>query len=74
MAMTSLSRLMECCELGYSDIGRLGVDTESQVNRAKSIESFLMALFEENGCHNMLGVDIYNASYGGTNALFNALS
>ena len=74
MAMTSLSRLMEHCELDYADIGRLEVGTESQVDRAKSIKSFLMALFEEHGCYDVLGTDTYNACYGGTNALFNALS
>ena len=49
MAMSSVTRLMERCKLDYADIGRLEVGTESQVDRAKSIKSFLMALFEEEG-------------------------
>ena len=74
MALTVLSRLMERCKLDYADIGRVEVGTESQVDRAKSIKSFLMALFEEHGCHDVLGADTYNACYGGTNALFNSLA
>ena len=74
MAMTSLSRLMQRCGLSYVDIGRLEVGTESQVDRAKSIKSFLMTLFEQQGCYDVLGADTYNACYGGTNALFNALA
>merc|ERR1719356_1260221 len=74
MAMTSLTRLMNLCNLKFSDIGRLEVGTESQVDRAKSIKSFLMSLFEESGCHDVVGADTYNACYGGTNALFNAIS
>jgi hydroxymethylglutaryl-CoA synthase len=72
MAMTALSRLLTRCGLEYSEIGRLEVGTESQVDRAKSIKSFLMALFEEQGIRNIEGTDTYNACYGGTNAFFNA--
>ena len=74
MAMTSLTRLMNLCNLKFSDIGRLEVGTESQVDRAKSIKSFLMSLFEESGCYDVVGADTYNACYGGTNALFNAVA
>ena len=74
MAMTSLTRLKKLCNLDFSDIGRLEVGTESQVDRAKSIKSFLMDLFGESGCHDVVGADTYNACYGGTNALFNAIS
>merc|ERR1712185_283900 len=72
--MTSFQRLMKQCELGYDEIGRLEVGTESQVDRAKSIKTFLMSFFEEEGLHNVEGADTYNACYGGTNALFNAVS
>ena len=72
--MKALYCLMECSELNYADIGRLEVGTESQVDRAKSIKSFLMALFEDNRCHGVLGADTYNACYGSTNALFNSLA
>ena len=74
MAMTAFQRLMARCELQYSEVGRLEVGTESQVDRAKSIKTFLMASFEEEGLHDVEGADTYNACYGGTNALFNAIS
>ena len=74
MAMSVLIRLMERCGLNYNEIGRLEVGTESQVDRAKSIKSFLMELFGEHGCYDVVGVDTYNACYGGTNALFNTLN
>jgi hydroxymethylglutaryl-CoA synthase len=74
MAMTALSRLMQRCGLEFDEIGRLEVGTESQVDRAKSIKSFLMALFEAEGVYNVEGADTYNACYGGTNALFNAVN
>ena len=74
MAMTSFQRLMKRCGLGYDEIGRLEVGTESQVDRAKSIKTFLMSFFEEEGLHDVEGADTYNACYGGTNALFNAVS
>ena len=74
MAMSAFHRLMERCELDCDEIGRLEVGTESQVDRAKSIKTFLMAFFEEQGIHDVEGADTYNACYGGTNALFNAVN
>jgi 3-hydroxy-3-methylglutaryl-CoA-synthase len=74
MAMTAFDRLMDRCELGYSEIGRLEVGTECQVDRAKSIKSFLMEFFARDGLCNVEGADTYNACYGGTNALFNAVN
>lgn len=73
MAYTVLDRLMKRCKLDYADIGRLEVGTESGVDRAKSVKSFLMARFEASGNHNVEGADTTNACYGGTNALFNTV-
>ena len=71
MAMTVFTKLVQMCSIKLHDIGRLEVGTESQVDRAKSIKTFLMAFFENEGLHNVEGADTYNACYGGTNALFN---
>ena len=74
MAMSALRRLVDRCQLQWSDIGRLEVGTECQVDRAKSIKTILMSLFEEHGVFDVQGTDTYNACYGGTNALFNAIN
>ena len=74
MAMTVFERLISACELSIAQIGRLEVGTESQVDRAKSVKSFLMAFFQEDELHNVEGLDTYNACYGGTNALFSTVS
>merc|ERR1712185_367065 len=47
MAMSSFHRLLKRCQLSPKEIGRLEVGSESAVDRAKSIKSFLMQFFEE---------------------------
>ena len=74
MAMTVFEKLVERCELPLTQIGRLEVGTESQVDRAKSVKSFLMAFFQDEALHNVEGTDTYNACYGGTNALFSTVN
>ena len=74
MAMTVFGRLRSRCNLELRNIGRLEIGTESQVDRAKSIKSFLMSFFELDGLWDVEGADTYNACYGGTNALFNTVS
>ena len=74
MAMTSFHRLMTRCDLSYDEIGRLEVGTESQVDRAKSIKTFLMSFFNDHGVYNVEGTDTYNACYGGTNALLSTIN
>jgi len=74
MAMTVFERLVACCELPLAQIGRLEVGTESQVDRAKSVKSFLMAFFQDEALHSAEGTDTYNACYGGTNALFSTVN
>jgi len=54
-------------------IGRLEVGTESNVDMAKSIKSYLMDLLPDDH-YNVEGVDNTNACYGGTAALLNTLS
>ena len=53
-------------------IGRLEVGTESNVDMAKSIKSYLMSLLPEDHL-DVEGVDNTNACYGGTAALLNSL-
>lgn len=60
--------------LGYSDIGRLEVGTETLVDKSKSIKSMLMRLFKNSNNNNVEGVDSTNACYGGTAALFNSIA
>lgn len=60
--------------LGYSDIGRLEVGTETPVDKSKSIKSMLMRLFDNCDNKNVEGVDSINACYGGTAALFNSIA
>jgi hypothetical protein len=58
----------------YSTIGRLEVGTETILDKSKSVKTVLMQLFEQSGNYEVEGVDNINACYGGTAALFNALS
>jgi 3-hydroxy-3-methylglutaryl CoA synthase/enoyl-CoA hydratase/carnithine racemase/acyl carrier protein len=74
MAMTAVYRLMTRHGIDWAQIGRLEVGTESQVDRSKSIKSYLMQLFEEHDCSNIEGADTYHACYGGTSALFNTIA
>lgn len=55
-------------------VGRLEVGTESLLDKAKSLMTLLMSLFQESGNHDVEGVSTFNACYGGTNALFSTLA
>lgn len=48
--------------------------TETVIDKSKSVKTVLMQLFEESGNTDIEGVDTSNACYGGTSALFNAVS
>ena len=48
----------------FEEVGMLYVGSESMIDRVKSIKSNLMALFQQHNCHNVDGVDTYNACYG----------
>jgi hydroxymethylglutaryl-CoA synthase len=58
----------------YSNIGRLEVGTETIIDKSKSVKTVLMQLFEDSDNRDIEGTDAINACYGGTAALFNALS
>ncbi|KAL1626213.1 3-hydroxy-3-methylglutaryl coenzyme A synthase [Diplodia seriata] len=73
LALTAVSSLMRKYDIDPTTIGRLEVGTETLLDKSKSCKSVLMQLFPDNG-GDMEGIDTYNACYGGTNALFNAVN
>jgi len=74
LCLTAVSQLVENNKINYSDIGRLEVGTETIIDKSKSVKTVLMKLFEPSGNFQVEGIDTTNACYGGTAALFNALS
>lgn len=74
LCLTVVQRLMERNNIKYTEIGRLEVGTETIVDKSKSVKSVLMQLFEPHGVTDIEGIDTTNACYGGTAALFNAIS
>ena len=74
IGLTVLARLMHRHGVRFEDVGMLYVGSESHFDRAKSIASTLMMLFNEHGCDDIEGVDTYNACYGGTAALLNCVN
>ena len=74
IALTAVSSLLKKYSIDPKSIGRMEVGTETLLDKSKSCKSVLMQLFEESGNTNIEGVDTYNACYGGTNALFNAVN
>mmetsp|Transcript_39761 Transcript_39761/g.58083 ORF Transcript_39761/g.58083 Transcript_39761/m.58083 type:complete len:916 (+) Transcript_39761:1-2748(+) len=73
MAMNAVTKLLERHITDPYSIGRLEVGTESNVDMAKSIKSYLMSLFPSDHV-DIEGVDNINACYGGTAALLNTIS
>jgi hydroxymethylglutaryl-CoA synthase len=72
LALTAVSSLLRKYNISPNSIGRLEVGTESMLDKAKSCKSVLMQLFGSN--NDIEGVDTYNACYGGTSALLNAVN
>jgi hydroxymethylglutaryl-CoA synthase len=73
MALTAVSRLLKKHVDNPYLIGRIEVGTESNVDMAKSIKSYLMSLLPSDH-YDVEGVDNTNACYGGTAALLNSLT
>lgn len=65
---------MQKYKIDPGSIGRLEVGTESNLDRAKSVKSYLMQLFAPHGNHSISGVDNVNACFGGTAALMNTIA
>ena len=74
LALTVVRSLLEKYDVSVDDIGRLEVGTETIIDKSKSVKTTLMQLFMESGNTNVEGIDTTNACYGGTQALFNAIS
>lgn len=74
ICMTVVDNLMDRLGISYDTIGRLEVGTETVIDKSKSVKSVLMQLFEDDGNHDVEGVDSTNACYGGTAALFNSVA
>lgn len=51
----------------WNAVGRLDIGSESLIDRSKSMKAYVMDLFERfgDGEHDIEGVDMYNACYGG---------
>lgn len=69
-----VSSLMKKYDIDPKSIGRLDVGTETVIDKAKSVKTVLMRLFEEAGNYDVEGVDNLNACYGSTAAVFNAIN
>lgn len=74
LALTVVRGLMGRYGVGYEDVGRMEVGTETILDKSKSTKTVLMQLFAESGNTSVEGIDTTNACYGGTQALFNAVS
>ena len=74
LCLTALQMLVEKNKMSYNDIGRLEVGTETVIDKSKSVKTVLMQLLSEHGNTNVDGLETRNACYGGTQALFNAVS
>lgn len=74
LCLTVVQSLVEKAGVSYSDIGRLEVGTETILDKSKSVKTVLMQLFVSSGNSSVEGIDTTNACYGGTQALFNAVS
>ena len=74
LCLTVLKGLVSKSGISYSDIGRLEVGTETILDKSKSVKTVLMQLFAGSGNSSVDGLDTTNACYGGTQALFNAVS
>lgn len=74
LCMTVVHRLVERNNIAFTDIGRLEVGTETILDKSKSVKTVIMQLFASSGNSRVEGVDTTNACFGGTQALFNAVS
>jgi hydroxymethylglutaryl-CoA synthase len=74
LALSALSKLFHTTGISPENVGYLGVGTETNPDRSKSVKSILMTLFEETGNYNVEGVDHVSACYGAVDAMFGALA
>jgi hydroxymethylglutaryl-CoA synthase len=74
MALTVVRNMLLKGGVDPAHVGRIDVGTETPVDQCKSLKSMLLQLFEGGGAHSIEGSDVYNACYGGTAALLNAIA
>lgn len=74
LCLTVVQKLLDKNHIKPQEIGRLEVGTETIIDKSKSVKTVLMQLFEPYGVTDVEGIDTTNACYGGTAALFNAVS
>ncbi|KIM34331.1 hypothetical protein M408DRAFT_325760 [Serendipita vermifera MAFF 305830] len=73
-ALNAVGSLLKKYNIDPKSIGRIDVGTETIIDKAKSVKTVLMQLFEEAGNSDIEGVDNVNACYGSTAAIFNAIN
>ncbi|KAF7233482.1 hypothetical protein EG68_08280 [Paragonimus skrjabini miyazakii] len=74
ICLTVVSNLVSRLNLDLRDVGFLEVGTETLIDKSKSTKTVLMQLFENCGNLDVEGVDVKNACFGGTAAVFHALN
>jgi len=74
MALNAVKRLMQKMNLKPSDIGRIQIGTETPVDLSKSVKTFIVEQFFEQGITDIEGVDNVNACFGSTAALFDTVA
>ncbi|KHJ92199.1 hydroxymethylglutaryl-CoA synthase [Oesophagostomum dentatum] len=71
LSLTVTDALLRNYNIDPSSIGFLAVGTETLIDKSKSVKTELMRLFGDN--LDIEGVDVKNACYGGTQAMFHAV-
>jgi hydroxymethylglutaryl-CoA synthase len=74
IALSVVVSLLEKYDIPLNQIGRIEIGTESLIDKSKSTKTVLMDLFDVVGNVDVEGTTVYNACYGGTAALLNALA
>lgn len=71
ISLTVTAALLRNYNIDPSSIGFLAVGTETLIDKSKSVKTELMRLFGDNS--DIEGVDVKNACFGGTQAVFHAI-
>ncbi|ETN84532.1 putative hydroxymethylglutaryl-CoA synthase [Necator americanus] len=71
LSLTVTDALLRNYDIDPSSIGFLAVGTETLIDKSKSVKTELMRLFGDN--LDIEGVDVKNACFGGTQAIFHAV-
>lgn len=74
ISLSVVVSLLEKYDIPLNQIGRIEIGTETLIDKSKSTKTVLMDLFDLVGNVDVEGTTVYNACYGGTAALLNALN